>query len=153
MNEYQRLLHHHLGWGRGLARRGRVSWRAQACLGQGKALGLLLGVWHLWVCPFHLPLPCTGAQPHLRSPSSGPKPSEATLQSDTSLSDKLPDQPSWALRIGICQSRNQPQTCRQPHRLLSGGWCWGPAPREATGTLGSLTLIKPHKAAIQASQQ
>lgn len=65
------------------------------------------------ICPFCLPLPCTVAQPHLGSPSPGPEPSKATLQSDACLSNKLPGQPCRALRFGIWQNRSQPQTCRQ----------------------------------------
>ena len=50
----------------------------------------------------HLPpLPRPVAQPHLNSPSPGPEPRNATVQSNASLSSKLPDQPSWLLRTGI----------------------------------------------------
>ena len=87
------------------------------------------------------PLPRPAAQPHLSTPSPGPEPRNATVQSNASLSSKLPDQPSWLLRTGIWHNRNQPQICRQPHCPEPGGWCWISL-REKTGTLGGLTPIK-----------
>ena len=85
--------------------------------------------------PLAPPLACTVAQPHLDSPSPGPQPSKATLQSDACLSNKLSCQPSRALRIGIWRSPNQPQMCRQPHTLpRAKKVVLGSARREASGT-------------------
>lgn len=101
--------------------RGRGSWRAVACPGQGKASGALAWGWASVSAPFT----CAVAQPHLHRPSFGPEPSKATPKSDAFLSNKWPDQPSLALRTGICHIRNQPQPRRHPHYLLPGGWYWG----------------------------
>lgn len=67
------------------------------------------------------PLPRPVAQPHLSTPSPGPEPRNATVQSNASLSSKLPDQPSWLLRTRIWHKRSQPQICRQPHCPEPGG--------------------------------
>lgn len=155
MNEYQRLLHHHLLGGGGTEvssqRKGLLEGSSPLRPGQGKASQMFAWGLASHVYPFHLPLPCTVAQPHLSSHSPGPEPSKATLQSDAPVSNKLPGQPSQALRTGIWQNRHQPQTCRQPHHSVPGGWYWV-QPQERPRNSWFFSPIKQHRAAIQPLQ-